>query len=103
VLVAATGALVFDRYVSATAPDEFARGVCALLWLVLTIKGAMIGKLKGPRLDFRSPSSASSRAVKPSLGGPLNLLRGRDMRSWSATDPVLERRARQSAPFDPFV
>jgi uncharacterized membrane protein len=46
VLVAATGALLFDRYISATAPDEFARGVCALLWLVLTIKGALVGKLK---------------------------------------------------------
>jgi uncharacterized membrane protein len=46
VLVAATAALVFDRYLSATAPDEFARGVCALLWLVLTIKGALVGKLK---------------------------------------------------------
>lgn len=46
VLVAATVALIFDRYVSATAPDEFARGVCALMWLVLTIKGALVGKLK---------------------------------------------------------
>jgi len=46
VLVAATGALLFDRYISATAPDEFARGVCALLWLFLAIKGALVGKLK---------------------------------------------------------
>lgn len=50
VLVAATGALIFDRYLSATAPDEFARGVCALLWLVLTIKGALVGKLKPNRV-----------------------------------------------------
>jgi uncharacterized membrane protein len=50
VLVASTGALIFDRYISATAPDEFARGVCALLWLVLTIKGALVGKLKPNRV-----------------------------------------------------
>ena len=50
VLVAATGALIFDRYLSTTAPDEFGRGVCALLWLVLTIKGALIGKVKPNRV-----------------------------------------------------
>ncbi|HEX5764127.1 MAG TPA: SdpI family protein [Woeseiaceae bacterium] len=62
VLVAATGALVFDRYVSATAPDEFARGVCALLWLVLTIKGALIGKLKpNGVIGLRVPWTLESR------------------------------------------
>ena len=62
VLVAATGALIFDRYVSATAPDEFARGVCALLWLVLTIKGALVGKLKPNRvIGLRVPWTLQSR------------------------------------------
>jgi uncharacterized membrane protein len=62
VLVAATGALIFDRYVSATAPDEFARGVCALLWLVLTIKGALVGKLKpNGVIGLRVPWTLDSR------------------------------------------
>jgi uncharacterized membrane protein len=62
VLVASTGALVFDRYISATAPDEFARGVCALLWLVLTIKGALIGKLKpNGVIGLRVPWTLQSR------------------------------------------
>ena len=62
VLVAATGALLFDRYVSATAPDEFARGVCALLWLVLTIKGALVGKLKpNGVIGLRVPWTLESR------------------------------------------
>ena len=62
VLVAATGALVFDRYLSATAPDEFGRGVCALLWLVLVIKGALVGKLKPNRvLGLRVPWTLESR------------------------------------------
>ena len=62
VLVAATGALIFDRYISATAPDEFARGVCALLWLVLTIKGALVGKLKPNRvIGLRVPWTLESR------------------------------------------
>lgn len=62
VLVAATGALIFDRYVSATAPDEFARGVCALLWLVLTIKGALVGKLKpNGVIGLRVPWTLESR------------------------------------------
>jgi uncharacterized membrane protein len=50
VLVAATVALIFDRYIGATGPDEFARGVCALLWLVLATKGALVGKLKPNRV-----------------------------------------------------
>jgi uncharacterized membrane protein len=62
VLVAATGALIFDRYLSATAPDEFGRGVCALLWLVLTIKGAMVGKLKpNGVIGLRVPWTLESR------------------------------------------
>lgn len=62
VLVAATGALIFDRYVSATAPEEFARGVCALLWLVLTIKGALVGKLKpNAVIGLRVPWTLKSR------------------------------------------
>lgn len=62
VLVAATGALIFDRYISATAPDEFARGVCALLWLVLTIKGALVGKLKpNGVIGLRVPWTLKSR------------------------------------------
>lgn len=62
VLVAATGALIFDRYISATAPDEFGRGVCALLWLVLTIKGALVGKLKPNRvIGLRIPWTLESR------------------------------------------
>jgi uncharacterized membrane protein len=62
VLVAATGALIFDRYASATAPDEFARGVCALLWLVLTIKGALVGKLKpNGVIGLRVPWTLESR------------------------------------------
>jgi uncharacterized membrane protein len=62
VLVAATAALIFDRYVSATAPDEFARGVCALLWLVLTIKGALVGKLKpNGVIGLRVPWTLESR------------------------------------------
>ena len=62
VLVAATGALIFDRYLSATAPDEFARGVCALLWLVLTIKGALVGKLKpNGVIGLRVPWTLESR------------------------------------------
>ncbi len=62
VLVAATGALIFDRYLSTTAPDEFARGVCALLWLVLTIKGALVGKLKpNGVIGLRVPWTLESR------------------------------------------
>ena len=62
VLVAATGALIFDRYVSATAPDEFARGICALLWLVLTIKGALVGKLRpNGVIGLRVPWTLESR------------------------------------------
>jgi uncharacterized membrane protein len=62
VLVAATGALIFDRYLSETAPDEFARGVCALLWLVLTIKGALVGKLKpNGVIGLRVPWTLESR------------------------------------------
>jgi uncharacterized membrane protein len=62
VLVVATGALIFDRYVSATAPDEFGRGVCALLWLVLTIKGALVGKLKpNGVIGLRVPWTLESR------------------------------------------
>jgi uncharacterized membrane protein len=62
VLVAATGALIFDRYIGATAPDEFARGVCALLWLVLTIKGALVGKLKpNGVIGLRVPWTLQSR------------------------------------------
>jgi uncharacterized membrane protein len=62
VLVAATGALIFDRYLSATAPEEFARGVCALLWLVLTIKGALVGKLKpNGIIGLRVPWTLESR------------------------------------------
>jgi uncharacterized membrane protein len=62
VLVAATGALIFDRYVSATAPEEFARGVCALLWLALTIKGALVGKLRPNRvIGLRVPWTLQSR------------------------------------------
>lgn len=62
VLVAATAALIFDRYISATAPDEFARGVCALLWLVLTIKGALVGKLKpNGVIGLRVPWTLESR------------------------------------------
>lgn len=62
VLVAATGALIFDRYISATAPDEFARGVCVLLWLVLTIKGALVGKLKpNGVIGLRVPWTLESR------------------------------------------
>lgn len=62
VLVAATGALIFDRYIGATAPDEFARGVCALLWLVLTIKGALVGKLKpNGVIGLRVPWTLESR------------------------------------------
>lgn len=62
VLVAATGALIFDRYLSATAPEEFARGVCALLWSVLTIKGALVGKLKpNGVIGLRVPWTLESR------------------------------------------
>ena len=62
VLVAATGALIFDRYLSATAPEEFARGVCALLWLVLTFKGALVGKLKpNGVIGLRVPWTLESR------------------------------------------
>jgi uncharacterized membrane protein len=62
VLVAATGALIFDRYLSTKAPDEFARGVCALLWLVLTIKGALVGKLKpNGVIGLRVPWTLGSR------------------------------------------
>jgi uncharacterized membrane protein len=62
VLVAATGALIFDRYMSTTAPDEFARGVCVLLWLVLTIKGALVGKLKpNGVIGLRVPWTLESR------------------------------------------
>ena len=62
VLVAATGALIFDRYLSAMAPEEFARGVCALLWLVPTIKGALVGKLKpNSVIGLRVPWTLESR------------------------------------------
>jgi uncharacterized membrane protein len=62
VLVAATGALLFDRYISATAPDEFGRGVCVLLWLVLAIKGALVGKLKpNGVIGLRVPWTLESR------------------------------------------
>jgi len=62
VLVVATGALIFDRYLSATAPEEFARGVCALLWLALTIKGALVGKLKpNGVIGLRVPWTLESR------------------------------------------
>jgi uncharacterized membrane protein len=62
VLVAATGALIFDRYLSTKAPDEFARGVCVLLWLVLTIKGALVGKLKpNGVIGLRVPWTLESR------------------------------------------
>jgi uncharacterized membrane protein len=62
VLVAATGALIFDRYLSTEAPDEFARGVCVLLWLVLTIKGALVGKLKpNGVIGLRVPWTLESR------------------------------------------
>lgn len=50
----------------------------------------------------RRAQHTSSRAVKPSVGGLLKLLRGRNVRSRPAADPVLQRRARQSAPFHPF-
>ncbi len=62
VLVAATGALIFDRYLSTEAPDEFARGVCVLLWLVLTIKGALVGKLRpNGVIGLRVPWTLESR------------------------------------------
>ena len=62
VLVVATGALIFDRYLSATAPEEFAQGVCALLWLALTIKGALVGKLKpNGVIGLRVPWTLESR------------------------------------------
>ncbi len=62
VLVAATLALLFDRYLGTTAPEEFARGVCALLWLALTIKGALVGKLKpNGVIGLRVPWTLGSR------------------------------------------